>query len=214
MTVWHAIINPRDLITIEFLENTTTQPQRLQILITAAQNGDKAALLQLCTDFAPLLRSEAHREMFYKSLGCDAESIAGVAFIELILKYDGADFKNWPGYARCKVHFALFDAMEKQGGIWENEAQMDTTSEAVADLIDEACGAAQSSEMACPLLSLELEEALAKLDTLQRQVLTMLFIKDMKPAEAASRLDCTVRNVTKHRFKALAKLRELLAVDR
>lgn len=202
------------MITIEIPDTTTTKPQKLQILITAAQKGDKAALLQLCQDFAPLLRSEARREMFFKALGKDAESIAAVAFIELILKYDGADFKNWPGYARCKVHFALFDAMEKQGGIWENEAQMDTTSEAAADLIDEACGAAQLNEMACALLSLEVQEALAQLDTLQRQVLTLLFIKDMKPAEAASKLGCTVRNVTKHRFKALAKLRELLAVDR
>lgn len=206
------------MITIEIPDTTTTKPQKLQILITAAQKGDKAALLQLCQDFAPLLRSEARREMFFKALGKDAESIAAVAFavafIELILKYDGVDFKNWPGYARCKVHFALFDAMEKQGGIWENEAQMDTTSEAAADLIDEACGAAQLNEMACALLSLEVQEALAQLDTLQRQVLTLLFIKDMKPAEAASKLGCTVRNVTKHRFKALAKLRELLAVDR
>lgn len=57
---------PRDLITYEIPDNNTTQPQRLKYLITAAQNGDKAALLQLCEDFAPLLRSEARREMFLK----------------------------------------------------------------------------------------------------------------------------------------------------
>ena len=110
--------------------NDQTPPSRLQLLITAAQSGDRQALLQLCEDFSPLLKSEAHREMFYRSLGKDAEGIAVLALIELILKYDGADFANWPGLARCKVHFALFDAMQKQGQIWENEAQVDTESAA------------------------------------------------------------------------------------
>lgn len=87
----------------------------MKALITAAQAGDKAALLQLCTDFKPLLKSEARREMFYRSLGKDAEGIAVLAFIELVLQYKGADFENWPGLARCKVHFAVFDAMQKQG---------------------------------------------------------------------------------------------------
>lgn len=102
--------------------------------------------------------------MFYRSLGKDAEGIAVLALIELILKYDGADFANWPGLARCKVHFALFDAMQKQGQIWENEAQ----------------------------------------------VMMLLFAQELKPSEAAKRLGCSVRNVTKHRLKALDKLRGLL----
>ena len=72
----------------------------MKALITAAQAGDKAALLQLCTDFKPLLKSEARREMFYRSLGKDAEGIAVLAFIELVLQYKGADFENWPGLAR------------------------------------------------------------------------------------------------------------------
>ena len=75
--------------------------QALQLLITAAQAGDNGALLKLCSDFKPLLSSEARREMFYNSLGKDAEGIAVLAFIELVLKYSGTDYVNWPGYARC-----------------------------------------------------------------------------------------------------------------
>ena len=76
--------------------------QALQLLITAAQVGDNGALLKLCSDFKPLLSSEARREMFYNSLGKDAEGIAVLAFIELVLKYSGTDYVNWPGYARCR----------------------------------------------------------------------------------------------------------------
>lgn len=191
--------------------NDQTPPSRLQLLITAAQSGDRQALLQLCEDFSPLLKSEAHREMFYRSLGKDAEGIAVLALIELILKYDGADFANWPGLARCKVHFALFDAMQKQGQIWENEAQVDTDSAAGTELL-EACRDADGSldELARLLLSLDLQEALRQLNPAQRQVMMLLFAQELKPSEAAKRLGCSVRNVTKHRLKALDKLRARL----
>ena len=192
--------------------NDQTPPSRLQLLITASQSGDGQALLQLCEDFSPLLKSEAHREMFYRSLGKDAEGIAVLALIELILKYDGADFANWPGLARCKVHFAVFDAMQKQGRIWENEAQTDTDSEAGIALLETGCAAGERlDELARFLLSLELQEALRQLSAEQRKILTLLFLDDLKPTEVAGRLGCTVRNVTKHRLKALDKMRQLLA---
>ena len=198
------------------LNNTAadeTQAARLRRLITAAQNNDKAALLQLCEDFQPLLQSEARREMFYKSLGRDAESIAVLAFIELVLKYKGADYLNWPGYARCKVHFALFDAMDKQGRIWEHETQIDTGSEAGIDLLDSGYSAAGTlDELAQLLLSLDLQTALAQLNEQQRRILLLLFVNDLKPAEAARCLHCTVRNITKHRLKALDRLREILII--
>ena len=179
----------------------------MKALITAAQAGDKAALLQLCADFKPLLKSEARREMFYRSLGKDAEGIAVLAFIELVLQY-----KNWPGLARCKVHFAVFDAMQKQGRIWENEAQTDTDSEAGIALLETGCAAGERlDELARFLLSLELQEALRQLSAEQRKILTLLFLDDLKPTEVAGRLGCTVRNVTKHRLKALDKMRQLLA---
>ena len=178
----------------------------MKALITAAQAGDKAALLQLCADFKPLLKSEARREMFYKSLGRDAEGIAVLAFIELVLQYKGADFENWPGLARCKVHFAVFDAMQKQGRIWE------TDSEAGIALLETGCTAGERlDELARFLLSLELQEALRQLSAEQRKILTLLFLDDLKPTEVAGRLGCTVRNVTKHRLKALDKMRQLLA---
>ena len=149
--------------------------------------------------------------MFYKSMGRDAESIAVLAFIELVLKYKGADYLNWPGYARSKVHFTLFDAMEKQGRIWENETQIDTGSEAGIDLLDSGYSEAGAlDELAQLLLSLDLQAALAQLNEQQRKILLLLFIDDLKPAEAARRLHCTVRNITKHRLKALDRLRELL----
>lgn len=179
--------------------------QALQLLITAAQAGDNGALLKLCSDFKPLLSSEARREMFYNSLGKDAEGIAVLAFIELVLKYSGV---NWPGYARCRVHFALFDAMQKQGRIWENEIAVNTDSEEGTALLDEA-GLQQGlpDDIAQLLLSLEVRQALKRLTAEQQQVIELLFLREQKPKEAARLLGCSVRNVTKHRLKGLDKLR-------
>ena len=168
----------------------------MKALITAAQAGDKAALLQLCADFKPLLKSEARREMFYRSLGKDAEGIAVLAFIELVLQYKGADFENWPGLARCKVHFAVFDAMQKQGRIWENEAQTDTDSEAGIALLETGCASGERlDELARFLLSLELQEALRQLSAEQRKILTLLFLDDLKPTEAVSYTHLTLPTI-------------------
>lgn len=111
------------------------------------------------------------------------------------------------------MHFAVFDAMQKQGRIWENEAQTDTDSEAGIALLETGCAADERlDELARFLLSLELQEALRQLSAEQRKILTLLFLDDLKPAEVAGRLGCsTVRNVTKHRLKALDKMRQLLA---
>ena len=113
----------------------------------------------------------------------------------------------------CMVHFALFDAMQKQGQIWENEAQVDTDSAAGTELL-EACRDADGSldELARLLLSLDLQEALRQLNPAQRQVMMLLFAQELKPSEAAKRLGCSVRNVTKHRLKALDKLRARAAI--
>ena len=95
----HKIMGRTDINS--YLTDTNTSSaaaQALQLLITAAQAGDNGALLKLCSDFKPLLSSEARREMFYNSLGKDAEGIAVLAFIELVLKYSGTDYVNWPGY--------------------------------------------------------------------------------------------------------------------
>ena len=180
-------------------------------MITAAQAGDNGALLKLCSDFKPLLSSEARREMFYNSLGKDAEGIAVLAFIELVLKYSGTDYVNWPGYARCRVHFALFDAMQKQGRIWENEIAINTDSEEGTALLDEA-GLQQGlpDDIAQLLLSLEVRQALKQLTAEQQQVIELLFLRESETERSSPPAGCSVRNVTKHRLKGLDKLRLLL----
>ncbi len=79
-------------------------------LVTAAQNGDKAALEQLCIFYEPLFRREMKREIFYKGLGFEEGlSLARLKFIELVLNYNGTDFTHFAGYVRCRIHYALYE---------------------------------------------------------------------------------------------------------
>ena len=102
----------------------------------------------------------------------------------------------------------MFDAMQKQGRIWENEIAVNTDSEEGTALLDEA-GLQQGlpDDIAQLLLSLEVRQALKRLTAEQQQVIELLFLREQKPKEAARLLGCSVRNVTKHRLKGLDKLR-------
>ena len=49
------------------------QAKLTQQLVTAAQNGDKAALERLCIFYEPLFKKEMRREIFYNSIGYEEE---------------------------------------------------------------------------------------------------------------------------------------------
>ena len=64
----------------------TTLANETKNLITAAQNGDKQALEQLCLAFEPLFRSEMRRDMFYNALGFEEGlSLARLSLLSLYL---------------------------------------------------------------------------------------------------------------------------------
>ena len=70
----------------------------------------------------------------------------------------------------------MFDAMQKQGRIWENEIAINTDSEEGTALLDEA-GLQQGlpDDIAQLLLSLEVRQALKQLTAEQQQVIELLF---------------------------------------
>ena len=109
----------------------TTLANETKNLITAAQNGDKQALEQLCISFEPLFRSEMRRDMFYNALGFEEGlSLARLKFIELVLTYNGADYEHFAGYVRCRIHFALYDEVKK---VWADENKKAPLPDSEAD---------------------------------------------------------------------------------
>ena len=176
-----------------------------QQLVTAAQNGDKATLERLCIFYEPLFRKEMKREIFYKALGYEEGlSLARLKFIELVLNYNGADFTHFAGYVRCRIHYALYDAMRK---IWkeeENTAPLPAGDD--ADLPALADNIIEREELAI-LLKL----ALKKLTEKQRNTIKALYFDGYSGKELAAHLKITPAMVTKHHKQALKNLRSNIA---
>ena len=168
----------------------TTLANKTKSLITAAQNGNKQALEQLCLAFEPLFRSEMRRDMFYNALGFEEGlSLARLKFIELVLTYNGADYEHFPGYVRCRIHFALYDEVKK---VWADENKK-------APLPD---GEAEGAELSDDVIERE-----------ELSILTIeaLYINGYSGREAAELLNCSPAMVTKHHKQALKNLRSNIA---
>ena len=162
----------------------TTLANKTKSLITAAQNGDKQALEQLCLAFEPLFRSEMRRDMFYNALGFEEGlSLARLKFIELVLTYNGADYEHFAGYVRCRIHFALYDEVKK---VW-------------AEFSDDVIEREE--------LSILLKLALNKLTAKQQKTINALYFEGLSGKETARLLNCTPAMVTKHHKQALKNLR-------
>lgn len=181
----------------------TSNAQHTQKLITAAQNGDKAAMEKFCTAFEPLFRKEMRRDIFYNGLGFEEGlSLARLKFIELVLTYNGADYGHFAGYVRCRIHFALYDAVKK---VWTEEnkksplPQTDEGTEFTANVIERR------------ELSILLNLALAKLTHKQRQTITALYFEGLNGKETARMLNCAPCTVTKHHKLALKNLKAKFA---
>ena len=185
-------------------ERLTPQAQLTKELITAAQNGDKAALEQLCLDYEPLFRKEMRRDIFYKALGFDEGlSLARLKFIELVLTYNGADFVNFPGYVRCRIHYALYDEVKK---IWTDE-----NKKAPLPTNDEQDSALTDNTIEREELSFLLNQALAKLTDKQRAAIISIYLNGHNNKETARLLNCSPAMVTKHHKLALKNLKAKIA---
>lgn len=160
---------------------------------------------KLCTAFEPLFRKEMRREIFYNGLGFDEGlSLARLKFIELVLTYNGADYEHFAGYVRCRIHFALYDAVKK---VWADENKKSPLPQT-----DEAEGTEFTDNVIERReLSILLNLALAKLTHKQRQTITALYFEGLNSKETARMLNCAPCTVTKHHKLALKNLKAKLA---
>lgn len=191
-------------LTVLAVDAETQQATKLQSLITLAQSGDKDALTELCTGFEPLFRKEMRREIFYKALGFDEGlSLARLKFIELVLTYNGADYEHFPGYVRCRIHFALYDEVKK---VWADENKKTPLPQS-----DEAESALTDNVIEREELSILLNQALAKLTPKQRTAIISIYLNGHSNKETAQILNCTPAMVTKHHKLALKNLKNKIA---
>ena len=182
------------------------QAQLTQKLITAAQNGDTAALEKLCIFYEPLFKKEMRREIFYNSIGFEEGlSLARFRFIEIVMSYNGADYVHFAGYVRCRIHFALYDAAKK---VWEqqnNEAAL-PAEDGEANIPALGDNVIEREELA-----ILLELALKKLNEKQRKTIKALYFEGYTGKELAAKQKITPAMVSKNHKQALNNLKQNIA---
>ena len=181
------------------------QAKLTQQLVTAAQNGDKAALERLCIFYEPLFRKEMKRDIFYKALGFEEGlSLARLKFIEIVMSYNGADFSHFAGYVRCRIHFALYDEMKKAWERENNEAALPVSD-------DDGVHLPADNPIDREELAILLKLALKKLTEKQRNTIKALYFEGYSGKEVAAKEKITPAAVTKHHKQALKILRGNIA---
>ena len=182
------------------------QAQLTQKLVTAAQNGNTAALEKLCIFYEPLFKKEMRREIFYNALGFEEGlSLARLKFIEIVMSYNGADFIHFAGYVRCRIHFALYDEMKKSWEQQNNEAALP------ADDGEANISAFGDNVIEREELAILLELALKKLNEKQRKTIKALYFEGYTGKEIAVKQKITPAAVSKNHKQALKKLKPNLA---
>lgn len=186
-------------------EALSPQAKLFKQLVAQAQCGDKTALEKLCLAFEPLFKSEMRREIFYNALGLEEGlSLARLKFIELVLTYNGADYEHFAGYVRCRIHFALYDAVKN---IWAEENKKSPLPQN-----DEAKGTEFADNVIeRKELDILLSLALAKLNSKQRQTIAALYFNGLSGKETAKLLNCSPAMVVKHHRQALKNLRDKIS---
>ena len=182
------------------------QAQLTKELVTAAQNGDTAALEKLCIFYEPLFKKEMRREIFYNSLGFEEGlSLARLKFIEIVLGYNGADFVHFSCYVRCRIHFSLYDAAKK---VWEQQ-----NNEAIlpADDSETNISALGDNVIEREELAILLELALKKLNEKQRKTIKALYFEGYTGKELAEKQKITPAMVSKNHKQALKNLKQNIA---
>lgn len=183
---------------------------KTKALIIAAQQGSQAALNELCKAYAPLINKEIRQDKFFKSLGYeDGMSIAKTALIELVLTYTGADYDSFPGYVKCRVHYALLNAMQRLGSAWEHE----TSLEATMDNDDETLNRDVYEEDGYEeiIANMSLRQAMRKINKHYQEIIYYIYFKKMTKAAVAKLFGCSPANIIKKHDRALRDLRMELA---
>ena len=182
------------------------QAQLTQKLVTAAQNGNTAALEKLCIFYEPLFKKEMRREIFYNSLGFEEGlSLARLRFIEIVMAYNGADYVHFAGYVRCRIHFALYDAAKK---VWE---QQNNETALPAEDREANISALGEDIIEREELAILLELALKKLNEKQRKTIKALYFEGYTGKELAAKQKVTPAMVSKNHKQALKNLKQNIA---
>lgn len=178
-------------------------------LLTLVKEQDDAALLELIARYQPLLAKET-RAAYLKNVADNAElaSIARLAFIEAVYSYDKALGSFFAGYAKGRVHDALYTEFRRTRRDWENTLHPDQLAD--ADSFWEILGGSESIAHRVETAAL-ITQAISILTPAEKRLLELIYYAEVPQKNIAQELNKSHQWITKLKNKILAKMRAELA---
>ena len=197
------------ITTTELTEKTATNfltDGQLSVIVPQAQKGDHRAIKMLYDSFTPMIKPALSDFKAYAILGEDAENIAWLKFLEIVMAYKDEDYANLPGLLKVNVRYALTDAMECMQKyhsklIWDAKAASgrhfyepgayDLRLEAVQRVVT-------------------LQQAMRKLSTKQREIVLQTVLGDLSLKEYSKQAEISYTAAFTLRKRALRILKKYL----
>ena len=176
-------------------------------LIARAQQGDRAAMERIVTQYRPLVLAAAHRRAA-QSFADDARQAAAEELVRTIYAYDTSRGVPFASYAKPRVHGAVSHLLTKNVRSWQRECATDEADDLdrVPDLdTTDAYEAAEARATLAPLL--------AMLDGDERRVLHLLFYRGLSTYAAAREMGCSQSKRCKLKKEAIEKMRTKIAMQ-
>jgi RNA polymerase sigma factor (sigma-70 family) len=181
-------------------------------LIALAQQGNTAACEKLLAAYAGLLKNMRHRYAHTptgKILSDDMQGILHLAFIEAIHAFEPARGINFAAFLQSRLHSAIYKAFKNACSYGSHTAHPtspdDTDSMSYFDT--------QESQQPSPerqLLAQEkLQGILSGLNTAEKELLQLIYVRELSQKAAARLLNITPQAVSKRKQNLIAKIKKL-----
>ena len=171
-------------------------------LIARAQQGDRAALKRIVTQYRPLVLAAGHRRAA-QAFADDAVQAAAEELVRTIYAYDTSRSVPFASYAKPRVHGAVSHLLTKHVRSWQRECAPDEADDLdrVPDVrTADAYDAADARATLAPLLAVLSDD--------ERRVLHLLFFRGLSTYAAARALGWSQSKVCQRKKAALAKMKE------
>lgn len=176
----------------------------IEDLVNKAQRGDQTAFEVLCGQFQGLMKKSAGRphlrSIYEEALGAAYES-----FIEAVQTYDAQLGVPFAGFAKAKVHFALWNLFKRERRRWQNECALNAEGDEANTFVCDEVRIEEKVER--KILAQELFCLIDRLPAKQRQAILLTVVSGMGLTEAGRLLGVTPQAVFNLKKRAIQELK-------
>ena len=182
-------------------------------VIARAVRGEAGAMAEMHARYRGLIVNESRASYLRNAaLAADAESIALLAFIEALHDYDPKHGALFAGFAKGRVHHALYTEFRRERRLWERTCHPEQSAEG-RDAWERCGGTEDMAAVDLRLLVRRiLHSVMHRLTEREKEILNLHYYRDLTLRRIAVLLGTSASAVSKSKANLLKKLRAAAGV--